>query len=200
MPTSPVPPTGRRSRGRPRKLDEVKRGQICALLAAGSELRQAAQYVGCSPNTIRREAERYPKFRQQLQYARSRAPKREIPGVPAGFRSSIRYFERKDRLAGPREQSGVTMPGLAACGLAPIARSSPAVVRGSPDPALTPPQLSQDSCPSDDAVDDEAPATLADLAQVLRKLVNIRRASALAAASHPQPSPPQQPKSNPSTL
>ncbi len=53
-------------RGRPRALDDAKRREICALLAGGCGLREAARYVRCSTITIRREAERNSEFREQL--------------------------------------------------------------------------------------------------------------------------------------
>ncbi len=55
--------------GRPRKLDEIKRGEICALVSAGCPIRQAAHYVRCSPSTINREAQRDAEFHQRLRRA-----------------------------------------------------------------------------------------------------------------------------------
>jgi hypothetical protein len=55
--------------GRPRVLDDAKRREICALLTAGCGIEAAARYVGCSPNTIRREALRNEDFRRQLRGA-----------------------------------------------------------------------------------------------------------------------------------
>jgi hypothetical protein len=52
--------------GRPRALDEIKRGEICALVHMGSSLEGAARYVGCATSTIRREARRNPEFGQSL--------------------------------------------------------------------------------------------------------------------------------------
>lgn len=52
--------------GRPRALDEGKRREICALLSAGASLQRAAQYVGCSPQTVRREAKRDREFRERM--------------------------------------------------------------------------------------------------------------------------------------
>jgi hypothetical protein len=52
--------------GRPRILDEGKRLEICSLVAAGCDLKTAAQYVGCSVRTIRREASRNPGFLAHL--------------------------------------------------------------------------------------------------------------------------------------
>ena len=54
------------SAGRPRALDDAKRREICALVAGGCGLREAARYVCCAVKTIRREAERNPKFQEQL--------------------------------------------------------------------------------------------------------------------------------------
>jgi hypothetical protein len=61
-PKQPTPP----GRGRPRALDDAKRREICALVAGGCGIREAARYVRCGINTIRREAERNPQFGQQL--------------------------------------------------------------------------------------------------------------------------------------
>src|SRR4051812_6525875 len=59
----PEKPTGP---GRPRALDDAKRREICALVAGGCGLREAARYVRCNVNTIRREAERNTEFDEQL--------------------------------------------------------------------------------------------------------------------------------------
>ncbi len=55
--------------GRPRVLDDVKRREICALVTAGFELGGAAEYVGCSTSTIRRELKRNMEFRERLRRA-----------------------------------------------------------------------------------------------------------------------------------
>jgi hypothetical protein len=54
-------------------LDDGKRREICALVAGGCGLREAADYVHCSVNTIRREAERNPDFAAQLHHSESHA-------------------------------------------------------------------------------------------------------------------------------
>jgi hypothetical protein len=61
------------SPGRPRVLDDVKRGQISAIIAAGCGLAAAARYVGCSVDTIRREAIRNDAFRHELRGAEVRS-------------------------------------------------------------------------------------------------------------------------------
>ena len=55
--------------GRPRALDDTKRREVCALVAAGSGIARAANYVGCNPSTIRREALRNADFHDQLRKA-----------------------------------------------------------------------------------------------------------------------------------
>jgi hypothetical protein len=55
--------------GRPRALDDAQRREICALISAGCGTRTAADYVGCSPSTIRREALRNPEFHEQVRSA-----------------------------------------------------------------------------------------------------------------------------------
>jgi len=64
--SQPSSPDSSTRRGRPRKLDDVKRGEICALIAGGCGLRDAARYVRCDLATIRREAKRNPDFHDQL--------------------------------------------------------------------------------------------------------------------------------------
>jgi tRNA-dihydrouridine synthase len=55
--------------GRHRILDEVKRSEICALVAAGCSLRSVANYVGCDRATIRREELRNPEFADKIRRA-----------------------------------------------------------------------------------------------------------------------------------
>jgi hypothetical protein len=51
---------------RPPILDDVKRAEICALLAAGCSQQVAARYVGVTPAAIRNAARRHRAFHQQL--------------------------------------------------------------------------------------------------------------------------------------
>ncbi len=55
---------------RKRVLDESKQKEILAILAVGCSQSMAAKYVGCSPQTIRNEAERNPKFAEQMRQAK----------------------------------------------------------------------------------------------------------------------------------
>jgi hypothetical protein len=56
-------------RGRPRTLTDAKRREICALIAGGCGLQEAAKYVRCDSKTVRREAQRNPEFHENLRRA-----------------------------------------------------------------------------------------------------------------------------------
>src|SRR5688572_2419285 len=56
-----------------RKLDIAGQREVCALVAGGCDLKEAARYVRCSTRTIRREMQRNPQFDDQLQRARTYA-------------------------------------------------------------------------------------------------------------------------------
>ncbi len=66
------------STGRNRVLDEPKRREICALITVGCSFHAAARYVGCSRNTIRREAVRNEEFAEQLRLAEREARVRPV--------------------------------------------------------------------------------------------------------------------------
>src|SRR5262245_16144579 len=55
--------------GRPRLLNDFKRGQLIGLITNGCSLTAAARYLGCSPRTVRRECASDPAFRHQLKCA-----------------------------------------------------------------------------------------------------------------------------------
>jgi len=67
-----VTETKGRETGR-RGLDEFRKREILAILSVGCSRRTAARYVGCSPSTIRRTAERDPLFAEALHKAESKA-------------------------------------------------------------------------------------------------------------------------------
>jgi hypothetical protein len=52
--------------GRPRVLNDVKLREIAALVSAGYSMTGAAQYVGCSIHTIRRELKRNKEFAEKI--------------------------------------------------------------------------------------------------------------------------------------
>lgn len=87
-------------RGRPRALDDTKRGQVCALVSAGAGLRQAAEYVGCSHSTLCREARRDAGFREQLRRARATtqlAPLQSMrQAAQTNWRAAAWMLERSD--------------------------------------------------------------------------------------------------------
>ncbi len=76
--------------GRPRTLDDVKRGQICALIAAGCGLAAAARFVGCSTNTVRREGLRNEQFRDELRNAEVRAQLNPLQALQKAAKSHWR--------------------------------------------------------------------------------------------------------------
>lgn len=55
--------------GRPVELTETKKNEFCALLAAGFNIKHAAQFIGCSARTVRRHAAVDEAFRQRLRKA-----------------------------------------------------------------------------------------------------------------------------------
>lgn len=61
------------SRGRLRVLDDAKQREVCALISTGCSIQAAASYVGCAPNTIRREIDRNPEFDRRYRQARLQA-------------------------------------------------------------------------------------------------------------------------------
>lgn len=83
------PTSSKTKRGRPPALDEVKRREICAILAMGGSRRLASQYVGCAPTTIPNTAARDPEFQAQLCQAESR---HEL-----GYLQSIQAASRKEQ-------------------------------------------------------------------------------------------------------
>ena len=80
--------------GRPPVLDQVKRGQICAILAVGSTRTVAARYVGCAVSTIRATAIRDPEFLAQLQHAESRHEVGHLQAIQAAATSG-KYCARQ---------------------------------------------------------------------------------------------------------
>ncbi len=76
-------------RGQRTGLDENKRGQVLAILSVGCSQNRAAEYVGCAPATIRRTAERDPKFAKAL---------REVKGgVELGLIRQVRSAAKKEQ-------------------------------------------------------------------------------------------------------
>lgn len=76
-------------RGRPPVLDEGKRREILAILSVGCSQTMAASYVGCSRSTIRREAQREPKFADRL--------RRAVCNAEVGLIRNIRNAAKKEQ-------------------------------------------------------------------------------------------------------
>ncbi|HMO64815.1 MAG TPA: helix-turn-helix domain-containing protein, partial [Verrucomicrobiota bacterium] len=55
--------------GRPLVLDDVKRGEVCALISAGLTMAETARYVGCHPRTIVRAMARDAPFCRAVRQA-----------------------------------------------------------------------------------------------------------------------------------
>ena len=93
--------------GRPKTLDDEKQKSVCSLLAAGASLRQAAHFVDCDPQSIRREAERNDDFRRLLAKAKSEAniePLKTLRHAAKNdWRAALHWMERldPDRFARP---------------------------------------------------------------------------------------------------
>ena len=89
VPSKPSEKKPRSKSGRPPTLDDIKRGEICAILSVGGSRTTAARYVGCSTSTIRNTAERDPQFAEQLDQAESR---HEV-----GYLQNIRAASQKEQ-------------------------------------------------------------------------------------------------------
>jgi hypothetical protein len=95
--------------GRHKILDDDKRSTICSLVASGVSLRQAANYIGCAPKSIRREIERNDEFRARLAKARSEARIHPLDtlrqAASSNWRAALAWMERlePDRFANPTE-------------------------------------------------------------------------------------------------
>jgi hypothetical protein len=73
------------------KLTEVKRREICAILAVGCSRTAAARYVGCHPDTIRNTAKREPEFAAEIEQAESQHEIRHLTHINAAAKEG-RYW------------------------------------------------------------------------------------------------------------
>ncbi len=105
--------------GRPRALNDDKRGQICGLVASGCALDHAARHVGCSVRTIRRETVRNPAFGESLRRAELSAQLQPLNSLRAAasknWRAAAWLLERTkpDQFA-RRDPSALTPDALSA--------------------------------------------------------------------------------------
>jgi hypothetical protein len=72
-------------------LTEVKRREICAILAVGCTRTVAARYVGCHPSTIRNTAKRDPDFAAALEQSESQHEIRHLARINAAAQEG-RYW------------------------------------------------------------------------------------------------------------
>lgn len=98
----PVPPAAApKKRGRPRALDETKKREICALVAAGSTVSRASRYVGCTDTTVLNEARRNRDFAEKLRRAQWQAemdPLSALHGkAKSNWRAAAFLLNRRDR-------------------------------------------------------------------------------------------------------
>ncbi len=102
------------SAGQPPILDDVKRGEICALLTAGLKFTEAARYVGCTPRTIRREVSRNAPFRREvhdaLLTARLAPDKLLRQAAGRNWRAAAWLLERTDPQFQPRRNQVACTP------------------------------------------------------------------------------------------
>jgi hypothetical protein len=84
--------------GRPQALNDDKRAIVCSLMAEGASLRQAARFVECDPNSIRRDAKRNDEFRRQLEKAKSEAKMQPLQtlheAAKTDWRAALKLMER----------------------------------------------------------------------------------------------------------
>jgi hypothetical protein len=84
--------------GRPRVLDDVKLREIAALVSAGYSLAGAAEYVGCSIHTIRREIKRNKDFAEKIRKSQLYAELDPLNAIrhcgKTNWRAAAWYLER----------------------------------------------------------------------------------------------------------
>ena len=84
--------------GRPRVLDDKKRSEVITLLGVGLGLQEAARYVGCSVDTLRREMQRNEEFGNEVRTADVRAQVGAIRSLREAasthWRAAAWYLER----------------------------------------------------------------------------------------------------------
>ena len=100
--------------GRPRVLNDVKCREICALVSAGYHLTGAAQYVGCSARTIRREMKRNHDFAERIRKSTLVAELDPLNAIRQSARTNWRaaawYLERVHPLRYARRNPALVKP------------------------------------------------------------------------------------------
>jgi hypothetical protein len=95
---------------RAKALDDEKRAAVCSLVAAGVSLRQAAHFLDCDPQSIRREVRRNDDFRQKLAKARAELSVDPLNTLRAAaktnWRAALSWMERVEPERFARRSSG----------------------------------------------------------------------------------------------
>ena len=89
------------NRGRPFRLDEAKKQQVCAVLRSGGSLETAARYVGCCVRTLQNAATDDPDFGDRLTRAHASLEIDQVHSLIAHSKKSWRaaawFLERRRR-------------------------------------------------------------------------------------------------------
>jgi hypothetical protein len=119
-------------------LNEIKRHEICALLACGASRRQAAEYVGCAITTIANTARRDPDFAERLIAAECNYALRNLRAInraaSRSWRAAVWALREHDPGEfGANRESSVPPASIARAAAREVAVGVPASA-GSPDP------------------------------------------------------------------
>ncbi|WP_425395434.1 hypothetical protein [Aeoliella sp.] len=94
---------------RPRVLDEVKKGEIAALISTGMSMSNAARYVGCDRKTIRREREVDEAFDERIRRAQMGAELKPLQAIREAaskhWRAAAWLIERQDKQRAARRKA-----------------------------------------------------------------------------------------------
>ena len=105
------------NRGRPFRLDEAKKQQVCAVLRAGGNLETAARYVGCCVRTLQNAATDDPDFGDRLTRAHASLEVDQVHTLIAHSKKSWRaaawFLERRRRGYRPHDDRRVDPEQLA---------------------------------------------------------------------------------------
>ncbi|WP_425395251.1 hypothetical protein [Aeoliella sp.] len=94
---------------RPRVLDDVKKGEIAALISTGMSMSNAARYVGCDRKTIRREREIDEAFDERIRRAQMGAELKPLQAIREAaskhWRAAAWLIERQDKQRAARRKA-----------------------------------------------------------------------------------------------
>ncbi|WP_425400985.1 hypothetical protein [Aeoliella sp.] len=94
---------------RPRVLDDVKKGEIAALISTGMSMSNAARYVGCDRKTIRREREVDEAFDERIRRAQMGAELKPLQAIREAaskhWRAAAWLIERQDKQRAARRKA-----------------------------------------------------------------------------------------------